>query len=95
MMTIPFHAVAAARKLIESHQLGAEADAGFDGGEWSGPAHDVALHDEMEALAVRCGVRIEDLWYAADPGDVDDIFAPDPCLDCGRAHGGHHCGDGP
>lgn len=91
---MPFAATAAARKLIDAHALGAEADAGFDAGEFSGPAHDAMLHDEMEALADRCGVGIADLWAAADPGDLDDIFEPDPCLSCGHVHGGHHCGDG-
>lgn len=46
----------------------ARADAGFDGGEWSGPAHDFiaerTLQALMERVAVRFGVTAEQLERA-------------------------------
>ena len=41
--------------LIASHEEGREADAGFDAGEFSGPAHDRNLEKAMTALAVKNG----------------------------------------
>jgi len=42
-------------ELERAHDEGAELDAGFDGGEFSGPAHDIALCREADALARRLG----------------------------------------
>ena len=36
-----------AQQIMDEHTIGAEADAGFDGGEFSGPAH-----HEMETRAI-------------------------------------------
>ena len=41
--------------LIASHEEGREADAGFDAGEFSGPAHDRSLEKAMTALAEKSG----------------------------------------
>lgn len=40
-----------AEKIIESHEQGAGADAGFDAGEFSGPAHSRMEQEEIRALA--------------------------------------------
>ena len=43
------------QQIIEAHAEGAEADAGFDGGEWSGPAHARAEEEEISGfLAAHC-----------------------------------------
>lgn len=38
------------RDVWSQHAEGADADAGFDGGEFSGPAHDALAHDEIAFL---------------------------------------------
>jgi len=56
----------------ESFAIGAAADAGFDGGEWSGPANSCAEQAEYQAtvamVASRFGVtadQLEEAIYAA------------------------------
>jgi hypothetical protein len=55
---------------IEEYTTGAEADAGFDAGEWSGPASDRALEQEIETIAARIapafGLSGEELLQAFD-----------------------------
>lgn len=54
---------------------------------------DPALADAMQAIADRYDVPAKDLWDAVD---VDpDVFTPDPCIECGQVHAGHHCGRSP
>jgi len=54
----------AADKVV-AHQEGADADAGFDGGEFSAPEHGRALSLEIAELAATHGVDEEALWSAA------------------------------
>lgn len=41
--------------IIHEHAVGAEIDAAFDGGEWSGPSHADSAAKDVEALAVAHG----------------------------------------
>lgn len=38
---------------MQDSVFAAAADAGFDAGEWSGPAHDEMLNDVLDALLIR------------------------------------------
>lgn len=53
------------RKLANSHALGAEMDAGFDAGEFSGPAHADAEADEQRVIARRYGFSTVSALYKA------------------------------
>lgn len=59
----------------ESFAIGAAADAGFDGGEWSGPAHSHMEQDEYQAtlaaVGSRFGLTAEQLEYAIYQADVE------------------------
>lgn len=44
--------------------LAAELDAGFDGGEWSGPAHERMFVRDCDAIAARLGFKNADVAYA-------------------------------
>ena len=47
----------------ESLSETAEAlDAGFDGGEFSGPAHEERLDREVDAICEKHGWRLEEFW---------------------------------
>ncbi len=63
-----------ADKIIENHDIGAEADAGFDGGEFSGPSHHDAEQRELESLADEYGIHGEEYGELMNP-----IF----CEECG------------
>ena len=52
-------------KLSRDHDEAAEFDAGFDAGEWSGPAHADAEEREQEAIAHKYGYKhASALWKA-------------------------------
>jgi len=68
--TIPEKVKAEAIEIINSHALGAEMDAGFDGGEWSGPAHAEMEQEALEKLAARSGVKFIDLYNALFNDDL-------------------------
>jgi hypothetical protein len=48
-------------KIVERHNLAAEMDAGFDAGEWSGPAHDAMEMDALADLANQHGLTFDQL----------------------------------
>lgn len=50
-------------RVVADCTMGAEADAAFDGGEWSGPAHDCMMTGRLDALARRLGFQSS---YEAD-----------------------------
>lgn len=60
-----------ASALFARHARGVLADAGFDAGEFSAPAHFRALEAEIVALAARHGVSVDDVLAAFAAGDVD------------------------
>jgi hypothetical protein len=66
----------------ESFAIGAEADAQFDGGEWSGPANSTREQEVYEALltrvAERFGLTSQALDYAIQKKEYDEF-------DCMRA----------
>lgn len=68
--TIPEKVKAEAIEIMNSHALGAEMDAGFDGGEWSGPAHADMEEEALQALAARAGVKFVDLYNALFNDDL-------------------------
>lgn len=43
-------------EMYEQHAFAADADAGFDGGEFSGPAHGRMVEHEARKIALRCRV---------------------------------------
>jgi hypothetical protein len=59
---------------IDRHAKGAEADAGFDAGEFSGPAHGRQQVADLAAIAARHGItpdQLDDLLleWGDTPGD--------------------------
>lgn len=56
------------RPILESCEQGRAADAGFDGGEFSGPAHDRLEMDErteaLQRVGARFGLTADDLEHA-------------------------------
>lgn len=83
-------AVTALEQLWTSHEMGRMADAGFDGGEWSGPAHDDAEAQAEETITRSAGYgSVEALWEAAAlaglvPADCSDPDDETACRLCGR-----------
>jgi hypothetical protein len=82
MNKLELQAVRAFARIIEpinaSHDECIEADAGFDAGEFSGPAHDRMLMEEYERVAAvvapRFGLDADLLlhaygWWASDQSD--------------------------
>jgi hypothetical protein len=59
-------ALAAADKAIYESMEGADADAGFDAGEFSGPAHAEILDRELEQIARQHGLTGDELNYEMD-----------------------------
>lgn len=49
----------AAEKILSDHSEAEDYDAGFDAGEFSGPAHDKMAEEEISALAERNGFTLE------------------------------------
>ena len=50
-----------ALKIHEEHARAAEMDAGFDGGEFSGPAHSEMAFEAVEELAIRYGFTSDEI----------------------------------
>lgn len=48
-----------ANEIYNAHEYGAEMDAGFDAGEFSGPAHHRMAEREIESIAVANGFTLE------------------------------------
>ena len=48
-------------KIYSAHEEAAGFDSGFDGGEFSGPAHSRMADDEVENLAISNGFSIEEV----------------------------------
>lgn len=69
-MNVPSPCLEEAHQIYRGHAEGAELDAGFDGGEFSGPAHDSMLEDALRELAARYDVDFDDLWCAVTAGDM-------------------------
>lgn len=55
-----------AEQIIRAHEIGAELDAGFDAGEFSGPAHDQMLCSALTELATRYDVDVDELRSLVD-----------------------------
>lgn len=74
---------AQAGKIFEAHAEGAHADAGFDAGEFSGPAHSEMEHKEVSALAEAHGFTFEDVMSELHQQDIAaglyDEYITDPC----------------
>lgn len=67
---IPWQCLEEARQIQADHAYGAEADAGFDGGEFSGPEH-VRMEDEaLHKLAQRYDVDFDDMMYVLSSGEM-------------------------
>lgn len=69
--------IAEARRIQEAHEEGGRHDAGFDGGEFSGPANARAEARALSALAARHGVTLEDLELAVMEDEGDGIILGD------------------
>jgi hypothetical protein len=48
-------------KIYQRHAEAADADAGFDAGEWSGPAHSERAEREVDELAESYGYTADEL----------------------------------
>lgn len=70
--SIPSQVMAAAQQIVARHDAGAEADAGFDAGEFSGPAHHRALVRELKALAAKNGVDFDVLTNALGLSGIEE-----------------------
>jgi len=82
-------------RLANSHAEGREADAGIDGGEWSGREHDFMEADQQDAIAHRYGFcNRRELYYQLANRTSDawmhKCFPPlmDPCGDRFRSRYG-------
>lgn len=65
---VPRKMIAQAQEIIQSHAIGAETDAGFDAGEFSGPAHVDMEEKALRQLAAANNVDFDDLMVEAmDP----------------------------
>lgn len=71
--TISAACLAEARQLMRDSYEAAEADAGFDGGEFSACHHAEALEARLHELATRRGVDPDDLMCVVFAGDESDI----------------------
>lgn len=72
--TVPIDQIAEwVRNIEEAHAIGAEADAGFDGGEFSGPAHDRAMHAEIEKLAEAHGYTVDEVWTEVNRQEAEEM----------------------
>ena len=58
--------------IYEAHEVGAELDAGFDGGEWSGPAHGDMADEQVADLARANGFTLETVL-----GEIQTLQAAD------------------
>lgn len=47
--------IKASGRIYQQHEIGAAADAGFDGGEWSGPEHDRMMTRRLDRIAQQLG----------------------------------------
>ena len=66
---------AAARAFEEiqnSHAIAADLDAGFDGGEFSGPAHDAMADQECIEVAARFRLTVDEIWPTVLNRDLGD-----------------------
>jgi hypothetical protein len=63
--TCPLPAIEEAAQQMESREVAREADAGFDAGEFSGPAHDRAERADIEKIAARYNVDADTLQSEA------------------------------
>jgi hypothetical protein len=63
-VNIPSPCLEEAAQIVRGHQVGAELDAGFDAGEFSGPAHESMLDSELRELAARYDVDLDELRSA-------------------------------
>lgn len=66
-------AIKAARRMLEEQERGEEMDAGFDAGEWSGPAHDKIREELMEKIAKKHGVDAKQIWWELQREEADSI----------------------
>lgn len=69
-MTIPWQCLEEARQIQADHAYGAEADAGFDAGEFSGPEHDRMEDAELHKLAERYDVDFDEMMYNLTGGEM-------------------------
>lgn len=76
MMKVPWRAMErAVAKLRDKYDEGAEADAGFDAGEFSGPALDRMYDKDEERLLVKYGWSLDELSDARETAAHDAISA--------------------
>lgn len=59
----------ATNRIFQEHAIGEDLDAGFDGGEWSGPCHDRILQKRLDHIARQLGL--------ADAEQAFRLFEPD------------------
>lgn len=57
-----------AGEVIDAHEFGASMDAGFDGGEFSGPASDRTLDRALDALAAKHSITRDTLDQMLNEG---------------------------
>jgi hypothetical protein len=74
-----------ALEILEAHERAADADAGFDAGEFSGPAHVRMADEEITILAEKNGFTYEDvrdeftkMSYENTPDCPEDTASPSP-----------------
>jgi hypothetical protein len=77
-MMLPLQVVAEmAIQIQEDHAYGAEADAGFDGGEFSGPAHMEMETEAIGSLASRNGFTYDQVMDEVSRLEGEDMFNAD------------------
>lgn len=83
-LKVNIHAVRAFHRLMrpitESHQKAIELDAGFDGGEFSGPAHEHMLLDDEDRIASYVAKR-----FGIDEDDLNEALSYFDHLNYSRA----------
>lgn len=77
-------------QIHQAHDEAASADAGFDAGEFSGPAHGRMADEEIKALAEENGFtyeqvnqEIERICHEGDQDDIDMDVQTEVCVRCG------------
>ncbi len=78
--------VAKAIEIIEAHEEGAVMDAGFDAGEFSGPAHAMMMEREITKLAVDNSFTYDQVWCevirSANCETPNAVSLPPACDNC-------------
>lgn len=79
---------ALALEIQEAHSEGADMDAGFDGGEFSGPAHSRMEEQEIKTLAEESGFTYDEVMAAImdriNRAELDSMSEPGQNLGANR-----------